>query len=397
MNQREKKRRQFNSTDESIDAEQIEKTLNFFDAILDPYLTDDDHHHPYPPSNVRRFTSENSLNHITTSLSTSTKPSNSRPLRTTATSTEDLTSIPSDWTKKLNFFSSNMVSASLIDLSAIDKTAVRPRFRFVPPSTSRETLKEEPELEHEYRLKTIVNDPPTKTSSSHQIVKPIVIIPTAVKSTPINRLIETHIHHVNGNSAFKPHRASQNGVSAKIQQQINRTESNQKSHVHMGKNPSESNNHPLRHLQSLPAHQSMLNLAPQTAYKSNGYPPQPPPPPPSSASRARLYDDPILRRIQQVNNSSSIHGLVHPENRPPPPQQQQSNYPYGSYLSPAPRLPNYYPPTKYPSSAPIYLSRSTGIPSSNIYHFHPHPSPRNVRPSKRQSHYQNATTITTYL
>ena len=388
MNQREKKR-QLKSMDESIDAEQIEKTLNFFDAILDPYLDDVEMKSAFSPpnqrpANLRRYTSENSLNYIITSVSTST---NSRPLRTTATSTEDLTVIPSEWTRKLNAISSNMVSASLIDLSSIDKTSSRPRFRFVPPSNSTETLKEEPELEQEYHLKTISTYPPTTTSKpSHPIVKPIVIIPAVVKSAPINRLTETNIHHQNGNSAFKPHRASKTGVSAKIQQN-KRAESTQKNHVQTNKTPPEQ--HPLlRHQQSMPqTHQSMLNL---TSYKSNGYPPPAP-------ARAMLFDDPVLRRIQQVNNSSSIHGLVHSENRSP-----QSNYPYGSHLSANNsnrRHQSYYPPfppPKYQPSPSIYAQRNPGLPvSSNVYHFHPNQSPRNG-PSKRQSHYQNAT-ITTYL
>lgn len=397
MNQRENKR-PLKSTDESIDAEQIEKTLNFFDAILDPYLDDVEMTSAFSPpnqrpTNLRRYTSENSLNHIITSVSTSTKPSShSRPLRTTATSTEDLTVIPSEWTRKLNAISSNMVSASLIDLTSIDKTSSRPRFRFVPPSNSTETLKEEPELEQEYHLKTISTHPPTMTKPSHPIVKPIVIIPAVVKSAPINRLTETNIHHQNGNSAFKPHRASKTGVSAKIQQN-KRAESTQKPHVQTNKTPPEQ--HPLlRHQQSMPqTHQSMLNLTSQTSYKSNGYPPPAP-------ARAMLFDDPVLRRIQQVNNSSSIHGLVHSENRSP-----QSNYPHGSYLSANNsnrRHQNYYhplpppPPPKYQPSPSIYVQRNTGLPiSSNVYHFHPNQSPRNG-PSKRQSHYQNAT-ITTYL
>lgn len=378
--------------DESIDAEQIEKTLNFFDAILDPYLNDVDMKSVLSPRpiNLRRYTSENSLNHITTSVSTTTKSSYTRPLRTTATSTEDLTTVPSEWTKKLNALSTNMVSASLIDLSSIDKTSSRPRFRFVPPSSnSTETLKEEPELEHEYHLKIISAHPPTMTMSkpSHPIVKPIVIIPAVVKSAPINRLTETNIHHQNGNSAFKPHRASKTGVSAKIHQ-TKRAESTQKLHVQTTK--THMDNHPLlRHQQSMPqTHQSMLNL---TSFKSNGYPPPAP-------ARAMLFDDPVLRRIQQVNNSSSIHGLVHSENRPP-----QTNHPYGSYLSANNnnrRHQGYYhpppPPPKYQASPSIYVQRNTGLPvSSNVYHFHPNQSPRNAS-SKRQSHYQNAT-ITTYL
>jgi hypothetical protein len=36
-----KKKRRFNQADETIDDEQVEKTLNFFDAIIDQYLNDE--------------------------------------------------------------------------------------------------------------------------------------------------------------------------------------------------------------------------------------------------------------------------------------------------------------------------------------------------------------------
>ena len=96
-------------------------------------------------------------------------------VQTSATSTEDLTKVPS-WKKlspqarlsalldKTNHqaspssLSSNGTSASLIDLTSIDKlptniavppTAARPRFRFVPSSDQNSVLKEEPELEQQ--------------------------------------------------------------------------------------------------------------------------------------------------------------------------------------------------------------------------------------------------------
>jgi len=131
-------------------------------------------------NNVRRYTSENNLNDINSSSSSSSKAilqqkiSRPLPLQNIATSTEDLTNIPS-WKKlspqarlsalldKTNHPSSSLTangtSASLIDLTSIDKLPInkqiqpppssRPRFRFVPPSDKNSILKEEPELEQQ--------------------------------------------------------------------------------------------------------------------------------------------------------------------------------------------------------------------------------------------------------
>jgi len=133
-------------------------------------------------NNVRRYTSENNLNEISSSSSSSSKmhpiQKLARPpaLQTIATSTEDLTNIPS-WKKlspqarlsalldKTNhstglLLTANGTSASLIDLTSIDKittnkqvqpppSSSRPRFRFVPPSDKNSVLKEEPELEQQ--------------------------------------------------------------------------------------------------------------------------------------------------------------------------------------------------------------------------------------------------------
>lgn len=125
-------------------------------------------------NNVRRYTSENNLNVMNPSSNPSLQERSSRapPVQTTATSTEDLTTIPS-WKKlspqarlsalldKTNHLvaspslNQNGTSASLIDLSSIDKlpsnqpvqTPSRPRFRFVPSSDQDSILKEEPEFE----------------------------------------------------------------------------------------------------------------------------------------------------------------------------------------------------------------------------------------------------------
>jgi hypothetical protein len=131
-----------------------------------------------PSNNVRRYTSENNLNDINSPSKLNLHQKISRPptLQTIATSTEDLTNIPS-WKKlspqarlsalldKTNHPSSssslisNGTSASLIDLTSIDKISNnkqlqpppsgRPRFRFVPPTDKNSILKEEPELEQQ--------------------------------------------------------------------------------------------------------------------------------------------------------------------------------------------------------------------------------------------------------
>lgn len=222
------------------DEQQIEQTLHFFDSILDQYLSESDeksireissistssttsslssHHKPppvppissskqHPPTRVRRFTSENNLNQISSppsSAATKRKLPQLRPLQTTATSTEDLTKLP---IRRVQQLSSNGASASLIDLSSIDKSSTRPRFRFVPQINTNQTLKEEPEIEQPFHIKVIPsNDKPVHSPSkpSVTIVKPTVIIPQTPKTIPFNRLSESHIqHHRDGPSAFKP-------------------------------------------------------------------------------------------------------------------------------------------------------------------------------------------------
>ena len=184
-------------------------------------------------NNVRRYTSENNLNEIN-SPSKAVLPqkiSRPTPLQTIATSTEDLTTIPS-WKKTLStstsfqplldktnhpsaapLLTSNGTSASLIDLTSIDKIptnkptqppppSARPRFRFVPPSDKNSILKEEPELEQQsnqtydnFDLKALSPNrsilPSKSLSSLHQsskdhrlffsldnLIKPTVIHPT---------------------------------------------------------------------------------------------------------------------------------------------------------------------------------------------------------------------------
>jgi len=226
-----------------------------------------------------------------------------------------------------------VASASLIDLSSIDKLSSRPHFRFVPPSNENHILKEEPEIEQKFHIKTISSNQTSfnnQTKSSHKIVKPIVMIPIVPKSAPISRLTETNIHHQNNNSAFKPHRSSKT-------QQTKRTESN----VHVGmtnpNNKLSDNSLLLHHQQSISQyHQSMLNLSSpelintnplgsRTSYQSNkinGY----------YSARPVIIGNPVSKWIQPVNHTNTLNGLVHPgDNRSQ--QQQQQTYPYGSQMS----------------------------------------------------------------
>jgi hypothetical protein len=293
-------------------------------------------------NNVRRYTSENNLNEINSPIKSvlQQKVSRPTPLQTIATSTEDLTTIPS-WKKlspqarlsalldKTNHPSSataaltaNGTSASLIDLTSIDKISTnkqfqpppssRPRFRFVPPSDKNSILKEEPELEQQSNqmydnLNIKPNSPnrlilPSKFffpplnsfdfSLLDNLIKPSVIHP--IRSTQFTQP-ENNLHHQNGTSAFKPpilHQTNHvkspisptnnsqrpivppqnhlhtngNGILYKSPQpppvpNIKRTESAHKPGVHVGiTNP---NGLIIRqHQQAMPQfHQSMLNLS----------------------------------------------------------------------------------------------------------------------------------------
>lgn len=207
-------------------------------------------------NNVRRYTSENNLNEINTSSKVVVLPQKlvrPIPLQTIATSTEDLTSIPA-WKKlspqarlsalldKTNHPSAvsslavNGTSASLIDLTSIDKIptnkqhiqqppVARPRFRFVPPSDKNSVLKEEPELEQQsgqnydhFDHKPLSPNRVIPTSKStccssvgfifHFSVvdgptKPAVIHPPPTRSTNFTQP-ENNFHYQNGTSAFKP-------------------------------------------------------------------------------------------------------------------------------------------------------------------------------------------------
>lgn len=227
--------------------------------------------------------------------------------------------------RKTNLLSSNGASASLIDLSSIDKlSSKRPHYRFIPPSNDNYTLKEEAEVEQQFQLKTISSDQKifnNQIKSSHKIVKPTVIIPSTPKSAPINRLIETNIHHQNENSAFKPHRSSKTAVS-----QIKRTESIQKSNVNMGiTNPHNqlSNFHHQQQQQlHLQSHQSMLNLSSIEPIKKTRYEPRISYPPRQVYPSARPVipeNPPISKWTSPANNPSNINSLHH-------------TYPYSSYI-----------------------------------------------------------------
>jgi hypothetical protein len=172
-------------------------------------------------NNVRRYTSENNLNvlNATSKPILQDKSINTVPIQNTAISTDDLTKVPS-WKKlspqarlsalldKTNHSSSsvatslisNGTSASLIDLSSIDKLppnqlsqpTARPRFRFVPSTDNNSILKEEPELEQQT---TVLHQPydnfdiqsraTNRTSISTQSQQPPVPIPTRQSSKVI--------------------------------------------------------------------------------------------------------------------------------------------------------------------------------------------------------------------
>lgn len=281
---------------------------------------------------------------------------------------------------RTNHLVSNNISASLIDLTAIDKVSSRPRFRFVPPSNENLTLTEEQNNKpqsnqniEQYHLKTIKHEQTSLSSQnkySHNIVKPTVIIPSTPKSAPINQLTESAIHYENGKSAFKPHRSSKIDHSSKDQHpplspSRKRTDPINKPSMNVGI-ASQSNqlldpNVVLRQKHSMPQfHQSIPNLSPQGASeKVNGnmyashISDQPgsmnfiklaPYTPPSNKSNGyQSYQlppgsqDSIVRWIQQVNNSSSISGLVHPSYNPPftnggAYRPLQPSYPYGPYV-----------------------------------------------------------------
>ncbi|CAF2982850.1 unnamed protein product [Rotaria sp. Silwood2] len=341
-------------------------------------------------NNVHRHTSENNLNQINSSPTPITiqKASRSHLLQTTATSTEDLLIKPSSKNfqsnerlsaliDKTNHLRSNNTSASLIDLTSIDKLSSRPRFRFVPPSNQNLTLKDEHNIEQQtnqnydqYHLKTI---PQERTSlnnqnkCSHKIVKPVVIIPSTPKSVLIAHLTETNIHHENGKSAFKPHRSSKNDISSKVEptsptSNKKRLESIHPSNLHVGitnsNNQTSDTNLLIRQKQTISqVHQSVPNLSAKgTSEKINATmitsrtsdqststdfmkPPQS-----NKLNGHRPYqlpvssEDPISKWIQQVHNSSSsINGLIHPSHNQPfinggEYRSQQQPYPYGSYM-----------------------------------------------------------------
>ncbi|CAF1105456.1 unnamed protein product [Rotaria sordida] len=494
QNQYDKKRKFLQQKTDDNDDEQIEKTLNFFDSMLNEYLYDQNitdenkieksysqmkstnnignrqnshgvksaqtttyqdpvhtqayysnqfeniHPHHFEQitsndyiNNVRRHTSETNLNQINSLIKPITREKISRQqiLQTTATSTDDLLikssskNVPrherlSVLIDKTNYLTANNTSASLIDLTSIDKLSSRPRFRFVPPSNQNLTFKDEHNIEQQtnqnydqYHLKTIPQEQilfNNQNKSSHKIVKPIVIIPSTPKSAPINHLTETNIHHEHGKSAFKPHRSNKNDIISKIQSTSpilnkKRIESIHQSNLHVGiTNPnnqisdinlsnrqkqSTSNNH---HLSSknipekvnrtiLTSDQSTSSDFIKTqSNKLNGHHHHPYQLPSS-------FGNSVSKWIQQVHNNSSINGLVHSSyNRPfingGENRSQQQVYPYGSYMSthsgisqPMNGFDHVHHQHTYPNSVNVhkYISpqhsvpiQSTHLPSSSV-------------------------------
>ena len=325
-------------------------------------------------NHVHRRISENNLDHVTSPSKPSIeKVPRRKLLQTTATtSTEDLSTNPlrknfprqdrfSVFIDKTNHLIPNYTSASLIDLTSIDKLSPRPHFRFIPPSIPDLSLQEEHKIEQQSNLNDdqfyVKRVPIDQTSFdnrnkyNHRIVKPTVIIPPIPKATPVTRLAESKIHHENENSAFKPHRPNKNDVSSKMPQSpptsdTKRTESMDQSNIHVGiTNPISQISDiglPNRPKQApLAYHQSIFNISstsetfekpsanmftsqisdptiPTNFIKQPPYTPQltklnvyhryPPP---------VNFEDPISKRIQQVNNSSSMNGIVYSSCNPP--------------------------------------------------------------------------------
>ncbi|CAF2102119.1 unnamed protein product [Rotaria magnacalcarata] len=502
MNQYDKKRKLMQQQND--DDEQIEKTLKYFDEILDEYLCDDDitdentvhkshsqtrftnvtpvqhvkqsfqaikstpktsssistfqdsryiqashqfhdNRHRFEQAastdqanNVRRHTSENNLNQIASSTKPVSTEKTFRPqlLQTTATSTEDLLTVSSSRNfqaydrfsvlmDKTNYLAVNNTSASLIDLTAIDKLSSRPRFRFVPPSNQNLNSKEEYIKQQQqsnqnfeqYHLKTI----PIERSSlqnqnkySHKIVKPTVVVPSMQKSVPINHLAESSIHHDNRKSAFKPHRSSKIDVSSKVQYPSPLSASKRRpdllhqSTMHIGMtNPTNQivdSRVPMHQKQKVPQfHQSIPNLTPKgtgedvnsnmyASYisdqpKTSNFVKPPPYTPQSHKSNGHhpyqlptSSQDSISRWIQQVNSSSSISGLVHSSRNQlysnggdyrsqQQQQQQQQFYPYGSHL-----------PVNATTSQPVNIS------DRPHHHHHHHQQPTHMNPINVPKH-----------
>ncbi|CAM2720232.1 unnamed protein product [Rotaria socialis] len=500
MNQYDKKRKLMQQQND--DDEQIEKTLKYFDEILDEYLCDEDitdentNHKSHSQTrftnvtpvqyvkqsfqaikstpktsssistfqdsryvqashqfhdnrhrsdqvastdqanNVRRHTSENNLNQIASSTKPVPTEKAFRPqlLQTATTSTEDLLTISSSRNfqaydrfsvlmDKTNYLAVNNTSASLIDLTAIDKLSSRPRFRFVPPSnqnlnSKEEHIKQQQQQQQQsnqnfeqYHLKTI----PIERSSlqnqnkySHKIVKPIVVVPSIQKSTPINHLAESSIHHENGKSAFKPHRSSKIDVSSKVQYPSPLSASKRRpdllhqSNMHIGMtNPTNQivdSRVSMHQKQNVPQfHQSIPNLTQKGTAEdvnSNMYASyisdqpktsnfvKPPPYTPQSHKSNEHHpyqlptssQDSISKWIQQVNSSSSISGLVHSSRNQPYPNggdyraHQQQSYPYGSHL-----------PVNATTSQPVNTS-------DRHHHHHHHHQPTHMNPINMPKH-----------
>ncbi|CAF3727220.1 unnamed protein product [Adineta steineri] len=341
-----------------------------------------------PTNNVRRYTSENNLNDISSSSKQPLHQKNQRPpaVQTTATSTEDLTNIPA-W-KKLSPQAHGVIKPSAIH----------------PSQITRSTLFTQPDL-------TIYNQNGNSAFKPHVSQQPSshgkspTLSPSNQSSG--NTLLRPNAPTQNQNSNHSSGATNGNNSLNKSQQpppvpNIKRTESAHKPGVHVGitnPNGSTCGNPLLRQRQQTTVpqfHQSMLNLSSidtsettngvqtttamfgsrtsllqtstnfvkhpaytqqqqqqQQQAKPNGHhhnhhhhhhhhapPPAPPPPPPppqstsSSAAAARpapaILEDPIIRWIQQVNDSSSINGLS-PDGGGS--RNKPQTYPYGSYIA----------------------------------------------------------------
>ncbi|CAF2092420.1 unnamed protein product [Rotaria magnacalcarata] len=307
-------------------------------------------------NNVRRYTSENNLNEMSPSSKPLLQPKVPRLVSVqttaTATSTEDLSNIPSwkklspqarlsallDKTNHTSSLSSNGTSASLIDLTSIDKLSTnkqfqpaptaRPRFRFVPSSDQNSVLKEEPEPEQQSTQSNISYDnynikslSPNRTSINNHnnqqqqisdakqpnnLIKPSVIHPSQMSRSTVFTQSDINIHHQNGNSAFKPHISQQTKLM--------------KSSIQLSSNQINGNNfqHPIAATQNI--------IHPLGITNSNGmiYKTQQPPPVPNIKRTESVYKPGVHVGITNPSGPSSANGLITRQHQQTVPQFHQS-------------------------------------------------------------------------
>ena len=308
------------------------------------------------PPHVRHYTSESNLNHIHLSPAL---PSKNAKLRekyhrvSAAVSTDNLAARTqfssqahrSSLLDGRHALASTGTSSSLIDLTAISKLPSRPLFRFVPSSNHNPQIKEEPEIEgqqNQFHMKVIPSNPTPShpMKYSHPIVKPIVIIPTAVTGPPATaphpRLTETNLHHQTGHSAFRPPLVSNKSHLTAHTKPMGSIEH---AGVYVGlTNPSASNSVLYRQQPSKPQyHQSMMDLSsiPTSESRLSFQP----------TSGNRMRHPQYVLQPNEVNRPYRYHPPSAPVSARSPPKipgepmtkwnqhGRQPVHPFGSYLS----------------------------------------------------------------